>query len=137
MRICVENGTFTVAFLREGLQKVCTLVLYDTSAKNIAVFTVQGLVGRSTQDFMGGLPRNRCFGRESKCYGRISYCGSPRHPLFPCFHDDLDSDSVCLSIYFPLSILLSFTCIGPIHTHSPFLSARCVSMKHVTKSALT
>ena len=24
MRICVENGTFTVAFLREGLSKVCT-----------------------------------------------------------------------------------------------------------------
>jgi hypothetical protein len=22
MRICVENGTFTVAFLKEGLQKV-------------------------------------------------------------------------------------------------------------------
>lgn len=37
MRICVENGTFTVAFLREGLQKVCTLVLYDTSANNAVV----------------------------------------------------------------------------------------------------
>jgi UDP:flavonoid glycosyltransferase YjiC (YdhE family) len=23
MRICVENGTFTVAFLKEGLSKVC------------------------------------------------------------------------------------------------------------------
>lgn len=27
MRICVENGTFTVAFLREGVQKVGALSL--------------------------------------------------------------------------------------------------------------
>jgi len=25
MRICVENGMFTVSFLKEGLQKVCYL----------------------------------------------------------------------------------------------------------------
>lgn len=25
MRICIENGTFTVSFLKEGLQKVCAL----------------------------------------------------------------------------------------------------------------
>ena len=25
MRICVENGMFTVSFLKEGLQKVCNL----------------------------------------------------------------------------------------------------------------
>ena len=25
MRICVENGMFTVSFLREGVQKVCAL----------------------------------------------------------------------------------------------------------------
>lgn len=27
MRICVENGTFTVSFLKEGVQKVSTLML--------------------------------------------------------------------------------------------------------------
>jgi hypothetical protein len=27
MRICVENGTFTVSFLREGLTKVCKMVV--------------------------------------------------------------------------------------------------------------
>ena len=28
MRICVENGTFTVAFLKEGVQKVRSIANY-------------------------------------------------------------------------------------------------------------
>lgn len=33
MRLCVENGTFTVSFLREGLAKVCeTAVLWGMSS---------------------------------------------------------------------------------------------------------
>ena len=32
MRICVENGTFTIAFLREGVQKVGQLVILTFEA---------------------------------------------------------------------------------------------------------
>jgi sterol 3beta-glucosyltransferase len=37
MRICVENGTFTVSFLKEGLLKVGLTILYRLRA-NIAKF---------------------------------------------------------------------------------------------------
>jgi len=28
MRICVENGTFTIAFLKEGVMKVRSLIVF-------------------------------------------------------------------------------------------------------------
>ena len=37
MRICVENGTFTVAFLKEGLLKVVQLYFFaDTNFPNLS-----------------------------------------------------------------------------------------------------
>ena len=36
MRICVENGTFTVSFLREALSKVCDVVVFRRTSRSPA-----------------------------------------------------------------------------------------------------
>jgi len=72
MRICVENGMFTVSFLKEGLQKVC--YINQSRIKSLIDFVVPRVGGRFTEDFMGSVPRDRCFSRKPKCYGRVSYC---------------------------------------------------------------
>lgn len=41
MRICIENGTFTVAFLKEGLQKVKVIIFYVE--RSLTVREVPGL----------------------------------------------------------------------------------------------
>ena len=62
MRICVENGTFTVAFLKEGVQKVVlTLHSLTLFAHKLAV---PRLDRRFAQDILGRLSRHRCSYRE-------------------------------------------------------------------------
>ena len=61
MRICVENGMFTVSFLREGIQKVRSL--FDTRLSRSdfnALIVVSRMVGRPPQDILGSVQRREC-----------------------------------------------------------------------------
>ena len=42
MRICVENGTFTVSFLREGLTKVCDTAVFKRTPLIRAISSAAG-----------------------------------------------------------------------------------------------
>jgi hypothetical protein len=89
MRICVENGMFTVSFIKEGLQKVRldlfslgereSLASHRERADTLDFFScalaVPRLDRRPPQDVVGGLPRNRPHHRESERDGR--YVASP------------------------------------------------------------
>lgn len=57
MRICVENGTFTVAFLKEGMLKVSHLSLRSGSRAYSTL--VPRLDRRPAQDLLGRVPRDR------------------------------------------------------------------------------
>ena len=53
MRICVENGTFTIAFLREGVTKVRQSRLF--SATRILSEAVPRVDRRSFKDILGSV----------------------------------------------------------------------------------
>lgn len=74
MRICVENGTFTVAFLKEGVQKVRRASTSTWFAAQCLWLAVPRMDRRPFEDIMGGMPGYRCPRRESKCDGWLSYC---------------------------------------------------------------
>lgn len=57
MRICVENGTFTVAFLKEGMLKVSHPYLCSGSQAHST--PVPRLDRRPAQDILGRVPRDR------------------------------------------------------------------------------
>jgi hypothetical protein len=63
MRICVENGTFTIAFLREGVTKVRSLEFF--SATCVFSGAVPRVDRRSLENVLGSMPRYRRLGGKS------------------------------------------------------------------------
>ena len=54
MRICVENGTFTVSFLREALSNVSEIAVLRRTSCSPAP-SVPRLARRSAQDLLGSV----------------------------------------------------------------------------------
>ena len=54
MRICVENGTFTVSFLREALSKACDIAVFRRTSRSPSP-SVPRLARRSAQDLLGSM----------------------------------------------------------------------------------
>ena len=93
MRICVENGTFTVSFLKEGVQKVCVSVRL-ASCHAYTSHTVPRLDRRPSEDFLGSVPRDGCPCGEPKCNGRLSHRRGFEDSILPSIYHDMVPDEV-------------------------------------------
>lgn len=95
MRICVENGTFTVAFLREGMAKVgWPLHLSRKNVKSPSLHVVPRLDRRPAQDSLGCLSEYGCTYRVPECHGRVSYRGGVEGTLLQGLYYDVVEDTV-------------------------------------------
>lgn len=88
MRICVENGTFTLSFMKEGLSKVY-LPLRKTYLSSHPSIIVPRLGGRSSGNLLGGMSRQRRPHREPKRNGWLPYCRSARNTILQGLHYDM------------------------------------------------
>lgn len=105
MRICVENGTFTVAFLKEGVQKVCPKASVIKVTVVLTAFPVPRLDRRLAEDVVGSVPRNRCTDRKSKRYGRYSHSRSSQDPVLQSVHYDMEPNKVSHTIRWRMCLL--------------------------------
>jgi hypothetical protein len=89
MKLSVDHGMFTVSFMKEGLQKVVPHTCMKMTAFDFFI-TVPWLVGRPAEDFLGGMSRYRCVGREPKRDERLPHRRGTPDTLFSCLYHDLD-----------------------------------------------
>jgi len=92
MRICVENGVFTVSFLKEGVQKVPRIVAIPSVELHILLVPRMGR--RFAQNCLGSLPRYRRTSRKSQCHGWLSHRRGLGNTLLQSVYYDMDSYKV-------------------------------------------
>ena len=94
MRICVENGMFTVSFFKEGIQKVsCHGFLY-LLYMGVDISSVPRLDRRLAENIMGSMSGYRCANRKPQCYGWLPYRRGVEDTVFPSVYYDLVTNKV-------------------------------------------